>query len=84
MLCQLRPLVYSLGPSNPPRISFTLVKSLVKSLRRYKLGDSRSKMAGAGFHSIANSRVLKPRIARTIISHWQAAYYCTADIELPL
>jgi hypothetical protein len=66
----------SLGPSNPLRISFTLLKSLVNNLRRYKQGDSRSKMAGARFHSTANSHALIPRFSTTIISPWQTAFQC--------
>jgi hypothetical protein len=33
-----------------PHISFKLVKSRIKNIRRYKQGASRCKMAGAGFH----------------------------------
>jgi hypothetical protein len=39
--------MYSLGLNNTPRIGFTLLKL------RFKQGDFRCKMAGAGFHSIA-------------------------------
>jgi hypothetical protein len=58
MVCQLRPLTYSLGLSNTPRISFKLVKSRIKNIRRFKQGASRStrKMAGTGFHSFAKLR----------------------------
>jgi hypothetical protein len=48
--------VYSLGLDNAPRISFILVKSRVKNIRRFKQGASRCKMAGAGFRSIAKLR----------------------------
>jgi hypothetical protein len=53
MVCQLRPLTYSLGLNNTPRISFNLVKLSVKNIRHFKQAVSRRKMAGAGFHSIA-------------------------------
>jgi hypothetical protein len=53
MLCQLRPLIYSLGLNIAPHISFTLEKSRIKTLWWVKQAVSRWKMAGAGFHSIA-------------------------------
>jgi hypothetical protein len=56
IVCQLRPLVYSLGLNNTPHISFNLVKSSVKNIRHFKQAVSRCKMAGAGFHSIAKLR----------------------------
>jgi hypothetical protein len=43
-------LVFSLGPKNMPRISFKLVKSRIKNIRRFKQGASLCKMAGARFH----------------------------------
>jgi hypothetical protein len=44
----------SLGLNNPPRISFTPEKSRVKKAVTHHIqGDSRYKMAGAGFHSLA-------------------------------
>jgi hypothetical protein len=48
--------VYSLGPNNTPRISFKLVKSRIKNIRRYKQGASRCKIAGTGFHCFAKIR----------------------------
>jgi hypothetical protein len=72
--------VYSLGPSNMLRISFTLRQNLMT----LQTGDSRSKMAGAGFHSIANSRALIPRFTTIRITAWQSALNFTADCQLPL
>jgi hypothetical protein len=60
--------MYSLGLNNTPRISFKLVKSCIKNIRRFKQGDSRCKMVGAGFQCIANLRALTPRIAIIRIS----------------
>jgi hypothetical protein len=48
--------VYSLGLNNAPPISFTLIKSRVKNMQRFKQPVSRCKMAGAGFHSISKLR----------------------------
>jgi hypothetical protein len=53
MVCQLRPLMYSLGLNIAPRICFTLVKPRVKNIWRFKQAVSWCKMAGAGFHSIS-------------------------------
>jgi hypothetical protein len=53
MVCQLRPLVYSLGLNNPPRICLTPRKSRVKNLWCNKQGICRCKMAGAGIESFA-------------------------------
>jgi hypothetical protein len=83
-VCQLRPLVFSLGLNNTPRISFKLVKSLFKNIWQFKQGASRCKMAGAGFHSIANLRALIPRTATTILCPWQSAIQCSADCQSPL
>jgi hypothetical protein len=55
-VCQLRPLLHSLGLNNIPRISFKLVKLRIKNIRPFKQGASWSKMAGTGFHSIAKLR----------------------------
>jgi hypothetical protein len=52
--------MYNLGLDNTPRIGFTLLKWRVKGLRRFERGDSRCKMAGAGFHSIAKFRAPIP------------------------
>jgi hypothetical protein len=39
-----------------PRISFKLVKSRIKNIRRFKQGASRCKMEGDGFHYFAKIR----------------------------
>jgi hypothetical protein len=64
---QQRPLIYSLGLNNPPRIGFTLVKSRIKTKRRREQGACRCKMAGTGFHSDVAS----------------CAQMCTADCGKP-
>jgi hypothetical protein len=46
---------YGIGLKNAPRNGFTLVKSCVKKIRRFK-----RKMATARFHSIANYRAPIP------------------------
>jgi hypothetical protein len=51
---ELRPLVYNIN--NAPCISFTVIKSRVKNMRRFKQLVSRCKMAGAVFQSIAKLR----------------------------
>jgi hypothetical protein len=56
IVCELRPLVYSLGPNNMPHISFKPIKSRIKNIRRLKQGVSRCKMEGTGFHSFAKIR----------------------------
>jgi hypothetical protein len=48
--------VYSLGRNITLRISFKLVKSRIKNIRRFKQGASRCKMAGTGFHWFAKIR----------------------------
>jgi hypothetical protein len=54
-VCQLWPLVLSLGLNNPTRIGFKLAKSRIKKIRRRKQGDCRYQMTGTGFHSfVAN------------------------------
>jgi hypothetical protein len=57
--------VYSLGLNNAPQISFTLIKSRVKNIQRFKQLVSRCKMAGAGFHSIAKlcAQIFNPVLA---------------------
>jgi hypothetical protein len=77
-VCQLRPLVYSLGSNNMPRISFKLVKSRIKNIQRFKQGASQCKMVGAGFQCIAKLRALIPRFATIRITAWQSALniYC--------
>jgi hypothetical protein len=54
IVSQLRLLVNSLGLNNILCIPFTLFKLHIKSLRRFKQGDSQ--VAGAGFHLIAKLR----------------------------
>jgi hypothetical protein len=71
MVCQLRPLVYSLGLNNPPRICLTPRKSHVKNLWRNKQGNCRCKMADAEIRSFAKFRGQRPRIATTGITSWQ-------------
>jgi hypothetical protein len=83
MVCQLRPLVYSLGLNNPPRICLTPWKSRVKNVWRIKQGNCRCKMAGAGIRSFAKFRGQMPRIATTGITSWQAALKWTADCQAP-
>jgi hypothetical protein len=83
MVCQLRPLVYSLGPNNPPRICLTPRKSRVKNLLCNKQGKCQCKMAGAGIWSFAKFRGQMPRIATTGITSWQSALKWTADCQVP-
>jgi hypothetical protein len=73
MVCQLRPLVYSLGLNNPPRICLTPRKSRVKNLWRNKQGNCWCKMADGQM----------PRIATTGITSWQTALKWTADCQVP-
>jgi hypothetical protein len=75
--------MYSLGLNNTPRISFKLVKSRIKNLRRFKQGASRCKMAGAGFQCIAKLRALIPQIATLRITAWQSARDRAADCQPP-
>jgi hypothetical protein len=84
MVCQLRPLMYSLGLNNTPCISFKLVKSRIKNIWRFKQEASRCKMTGAGFQCIAKLRALTPRNATIRITAWQSALNHTADCRLPL
>jgi hypothetical protein len=81
IVCQQRPLVFSLGLNNTPSISFKLVKSRIKNIRCFKQEASRCKMAGAGFHSIAKLRAPMPRFATIRITAWQSALNCTADCQ---
>jgi hypothetical protein len=83
MVCQLRPLVYSLGLNNPPHICLTPRKSRVKNLWRNKHGNCRCKMAGAGIRSFSKFRGQMPRIATTGITSWQTALKWTADCQVP-
>jgi hypothetical protein len=84
IVCQLRLLSYSLDLNNAPRISIKHVKSLFKNIWQFKQGASRCKMAGAGFHCIANYRAPILRFATTRITAWQSALRCSADCQLPL
>jgi hypothetical protein len=81
MVCQLRPLGYSLGLNNPLSICLTPRKSRVKNLCRNKQGNWRCKMAGAGIWSLAKFRGQMPRIATTGITSWQTALKWTADAK---
>jgi hypothetical protein len=85
MVCQLRPLMYSSGLNNPPRICLTPRKSRVKNLWRTgnKQGNCQCKMAGAGNRSFAKFRGQMPRIATTGITSWQTALKWTADCQVP-
>jgi hypothetical protein len=83
MVCQLRPLVYSLGLNNPPRICLTPRKSCIKNLWRNKQGNCQCKMAGAGIRSFAKFRSQMPRIATTGITSWQTTLKWTADCQVP-
>jgi hypothetical protein len=82
MVCQLRPLLYSLGLNNPPRICLTPRKSRVKNLWCNKQGSCRCKMAGAGIRSFAKLRDQMPRIAKTGISSALAAQVAAVKSSL--
>jgi hypothetical protein len=84
MECQLRPLMFSLGLNNTPRISFKFVKSRIKNIQPFKQGASWCKMAGGGFQCIAKLCALTPGIATIKITAWQSALNHTADCQLPL
>jgi hypothetical protein len=84
MVCQLRPLVYSLGLNNPPRICLTPRKLRIKNLWRNKQGNCRCKMAGAGIRSFDKFCGQMPRIATTTgITSLQTALKWTADCQVP-
>jgi hypothetical protein len=83
MVCQLRPLVYSLGLNNPPRICLTPRKSCVKNLWRNKQGNCRCIMAGTGIRSFAKFLGQMPRIATTGITSWQTTLKWTAECQVP-
>jgi hypothetical protein len=83
MVCQLRPLVYSLVLNNPPRICLTPRKSRVKNLWGNKQGKCRCKMAGAGIRSFAKFRGQMPRIATAGITSLQTPLKWTADCPVP-
>jgi hypothetical protein len=83
MVCQLRPLVYSLGQNNPPRICLTPRKLRVKNVLRNKQGNCRCKMAGARIWSFVKFRGQMPRIATTGITSWQTALKWTGDCQVP-
>jgi hypothetical protein len=77
IVCQLRPLTYSLDLNNAPCISFKLGKSLFKLIRHFKQGASRCKMA-------AKLRAPMPRFATIRITVWQSALNRTVDCQPPL
>jgi hypothetical protein len=83
MVCQLRPLVYSLVLNIPPCICLTPRKSRVKNLWHNKQWNCRCKMVGAGIRSFAKFRSHMPRIATTGITSWQTALKWTADYQVP-
>jgi hypothetical protein len=83
MVCELRPLLYSLGPNISPRICFTPGKSRVKNLCCNKQGNCRSKMAGTGIHSLDKLRAQIPWFATTGITPWQTALKHTVDSQAP-
>jgi hypothetical protein len=83
MVCQLRPLLYSLGLNNPPHICLTPRKLCVKNLWCNKQGTCRCKMAGARIWSFAKFRSQMPRIATTGITSWQTVLKRTADCQVP-
>jgi hypothetical protein len=83
MVCQLWPLVYSLGLNNPPLIFLTPRKSCVKNLWRNKQGNCRCKMVGAGIRSFAKFHGQMPRIDTSGITSWQTALKWTADCQVP-
>jgi hypothetical protein len=55
IVCQLRRLVYSLGPNNMPRISFKLGKSHIKNIRGFKRGPLYVKWRVLDFTDLLNS-----------------------------
>jgi hypothetical protein len=83
MVCQLRPLVFSLGINNPPRIYLTPRKSRLKNLWHNKQGNCRCKTAVAGIRSLAKFRGQMLRIVTTGITSWQTALKWTADCKVP-
>jgi hypothetical protein len=76
MVCPLRPSVYSLGLTNPPRICLT-------HLWRNKQGNCRCKRAGAVIRSFAKFCGQMPQIATTWITSWQTTLKWTADCQVP-
>jgi hypothetical protein len=84
MVCQLRPLVYTLGLNNPPRICLTPRKSCVKILwcTGNKQGNCRYKMASAEIQSFAKFCGKMPWIATTGITSWQTTLKWTADFQV--
>jgi hypothetical protein len=69
IVCQLRPLTYSLDLNNAPRISFKLVKSLFKNIWQYKQGASWCKMARLDFTLLLNSTL------KFVTLYWQIAVF---------
>jgi hypothetical protein len=82
MVCQLRPLVYSLVINNLPRSCLTPRKLQVKNLWRNKQGNCRCKMAGAGIRSFAQFRGQMPQIATSGITSWPTALKWNADCQV--
>jgi hypothetical protein len=83
MVCQLRPLVYSLGLNNPLRICLTPRKWRVKNLWHNKQENCRCKMAGVGIRPFSKFRGQMPRIATTGLTSRQTALKWTADCQVP-
>jgi hypothetical protein len=83
MVCQLRPLVYSVGLNNLPRICLTPRKSRVKILRHNKQGNCWCKMVGAGIRLFAKFHCQMLWIATTGITSRQTALKWTADCQVP-
>jgi hypothetical protein len=83
MVCQLRPLVYSLGLNNPRHICLTPRNWHIKNLRRNKQGNCQCKISGAGVRSFTKFRSQMPQIATTGITSWQTTLKWTADCQVP-
>jgi hypothetical protein len=79
--------VYSLGRNITPHISFKLVKSRIKNIRRFKQGTSQCKMAGDGFHYFAKIRAQIRNVELADRGVFQADCHrencCTADCYSP-
>jgi hypothetical protein len=83
MLCQLRPLVYSLGLNNPLRICLTPRKLYVKNLWHHKQGNLQCKMEFTVIISLAKLCGQMQRFATTGIATWALwiALKCTVDCQ---
>jgi hypothetical protein len=62
-MCQLWPLVVSLGLNKLPLKRFTLFRSRIKKIRRHEQGDCQCKMASILFHSVVANRAPIPGFA---------------------